>query len=86
MIIKLNKNQFDYLSYSLAEEHEALRLRLKQINKENQFIIIEIDEETADEIRDWAGDKLQRKGFNINYELTSEGKVLEKLIDLFYVE
>lgn len=40
----------------------------------------------ADEIRDWASDELQRKGFDINYELTPEGKMLEELIDLFYVE
>jgi len=86
MIVKLNKNQFDYLSYGLSEEQEALRLRLKQVNKENQFFIIDIDEETADEIREWASDGLQRKGFDINYELTPEGKIFEELIDLFYVE
>lgn len=86
MIIKLNKNQFDFLSYSLAEKHEPLRLRLKQVNKENQFIIMEVDEGTADGIRDWAGDELQKKGFDINYDLTSDGKILEELIDLFYVE
>lgn len=86
MIIKLNKNQFDFLSYSLAEKYEPLRLKLKQVSKENQFIIMEVDEETADEIRDWAGDELQKKGFDINYDLTSDGKILEELIDLFYVE
>ena len=86
MIIKLNKNQFDFLSYSLAEKHEPLRLRLKQVSKENQFIIMKVDEGTADEIRDWAGDELQKKGFDINYDLTSDGKILEELIDLFYVE
>lgn len=87
MIVKLNKNQFDYLSYSLSEEQEALRLKLKEVSKENnQFVLIEIDEETADEIRDWASDELQRKGFDITYELTSEGKIIEELIDLFYVE
>lgn len=86
MIVKLNKNHFDYLSYSLSEEQEALKLRLKEVSKENQFVIIEIDEETADEIRDWAGDELQRKGFDINFELTSDGEILEELIDLFYVE
>lgn len=86
MIVKLNKNQFDYLSYSLSEEQEILRLKLKEVGKENQFVLLEVDEETADEIRDWASDELQRKGFDINYELTSEGKILEELVDLFYVE
>jgi len=85
-MVKLNKNQFDYLSYSLSEEQEKLRLKLKEVSKEYQFVVLEIDEATADEIRDWASDELQRKGFDINYELTSEGKILEELIDLFYIE
>jgi len=86
MKVKLNKNQFDYLSYNLSEEQELLRLKLKEISQENQFVLIEIDEETADEIRDWASNELQKKGFDINYELTPEGQTLEELIDLFYVE
>ena len=85
MIVKLNKNQFDYLNYSFSEEHEKLRLKLKKVSQEYRFFILEIDETTADEIHDWASDELQRKGFDINYELTSEGKLLEELIDLFYI-
>jgi len=84
MIVKLTKKQLDYLSYHLSEEQEILRLKL-QIRKEAQFII-DVDEDTADEIRDWASDKLQKKGFDVNYELTDEGKILEELIDLFYIE
>lgn len=86
MIVKLNKNQFDYLSYSLSEEHEVLKSKLKLTRKENHLVIIEVDENTADEIRDWASDELQRKGFDINYELTAEGKILEGLIDAFYIK
>ncbi|MDH5826432.1 hypothetical protein [Sphingobacterium faecium] len=86
MIIKLNKNQFDYMIYSLSEEQELLRLKLKKVSQENKFISIEIDEETADEIRDWASDELQRNGFDISYDLTPEGEILEELIDLFHVE
>jgi hypothetical protein len=86
MIVKLTKNQFDYLSYSLSEEQEELRLNLNQISRKNQFIIMEIDEDIADKIRDWAIDELQKKGFDINYELTADGKILEELIDAFYIE
>jgi hypothetical protein len=86
MIVKLKKNQFDYLSYSLSEEHELLKSKLKLTRKENHLVIIEVDEDTADELRDWASDELQRKGFDINYELTLEGKILESLIDVFYVK
>ena len=84
MIIKLNKNQFDYLNDSFFAE-EIPKLKLKQVDKKNQFVIIEIDEYTADKIRDWAGEELQKKGFDFNYELTREGKLLEDLIDVFYI-
>lgn len=85
MIVKLNKNQFDYLDYSLSEEKESLRLKL-QVQKEGQFIFVESDEDTIDKIRDWAMDKQVRVGFDMNYDLTKEGKVLEELIDAFYIE
>ncbi|WP_185218133.1 hypothetical protein [Sphingobacterium mizutaii] len=86
MIVKLNKNQFDYLSYSLSEEQEELKLKLRQVRKENNLAFIDIDDDTAIDIRDWAMEKQVRVGFDINYELNPEGKILEELIDLFYVE
>lgn len=85
LIVKLNKNQFDYLSDALSEEQEVLRLKL-DIRDEGHSIIIEVDEDTADEIRDWASLELQKKGFDINYELTNDGKILEELIDAFFID
>ena len=83
MIVKLQKKQFDYLNYSLSEEKKTI-LKQNQIGEDNQFII-EIDENAADAIRDWASDELQKKGFDLNYELTHEGEILENLIDAFYI-
>ena len=83
MIVKLNKIQFDYLNDSLIDELDTLRSKM-QIRNYYRFIIIEIDEDTADEIRDKALDQQQISGFDIKYELTDEGKILEGLIDLFY--
>lgn len=85
MIVKLNKNQFDYLDNSLSEQRPDLKSEL-QIRKENHFVFVEVDEKLADEIRDWAGEELQKKGFDADYNLTSEGEILEELIDAFYVE
>jgi hypothetical protein len=84
MIVKLNKKQFDYLNSGLSEE-EKLKLKLKHIGKESQIVFIEIDDDTADKMRDWASDELQKKGFDLNYELTPEGELLEILIDEFYI-
>ena len=40
-------------------------------------------DEESDIIRDLCGEQLQIKGFNITYEPTKEGAILEKLIDKF---
>lgn len=85
MKFKLNKAQFDYLEYSLTDKKQDLRSKL-QVNKEDKFIFVEVTEEVADEIRDWAGKELQKRGFDINYHLTPEGEILEDLIDIFYIE
>lgn len=85
MVITLNKKQFDYLNDSLLEKQELIKMRL-QVIEESRHTLIEIDEDTADEIRDWANEELQRKGFDINYALTKEGEMLESLIDIFHIE
>jgi len=84
MIVKLNKNQFDYLSYSFSEEQN--KLILKQTRIENNFIFIDISYDEVIYIRDWAMDKQIQIGFDMDYELTSEGKILEEIIDLFYTD
>ncbi len=85
MIVKLNKNQKDYLDNSLSEEREHLKIKLKT-KEENHLFIIELDDEVADEIRDWANEELQKKGFDENYELNTRGKILEELVDIFYLD
>ena len=85
MVVKLNKNQFDYLNNSFSEQRPYLESKL-QIRKKGHFILIEVDENIANKIRDWAGKELQKKGFDLNYELTSKGKILEELIDVFYIK
>jgi len=46
---------------------------------------LDIDKKSIDEIRDWAGYKLQQVGFDKDYKLTMEGQVLEDLIDSLYI-
>ena len=47
--------------------------------------ILQIGTDDADEIRDHCGDALQERGFDERYEPTSVGKVLETLIDKFFI-
>ncbi len=49
-----------------------------------KFIIL-LSKENADMIRDFCADALQKIGFDENYEPTDEGRLLEELIDLFYI-
>ena len=80
MIIKLNRDQMDYLNDNLFENREDLILKLK-INKVGNCFWLELDNVTSNEIRDWANLQLQYRGFDANYELTEEGEILDKLID-----
>ncbi len=80
MIIKLNRDQMDYLNDNLFENREDLILKLK-IDKIGNCFWIELDNATSNEIKDWANLQLQYRGFDANYELTEEGEILDKLID-----
>lgn len=80
MIIKLNRDQMDYLNDNLFENREDLILKLK-IDKIGNCFWIELDNVTSNEIRDWANLQLQYRGFDANYELTEEGEILDRLID-----
>ena len=82
MKIKLNKEQFYYLNNHLKNGIEDL-IDHSPIKDLKQFFYFQISEEKADEIRDWAGEKQQQVGFDINYELNKEGKLLDELIDIF---
>jgi RNA polymerase-binding transcription factor DksA len=85
MRIKLSNNQYDYLYCNLLSKREDLKTTVQQVEKDNKFISLEVDSNTADKIRDCANEELQKKGFDENYELTQSGEILEELIDLFYV-
>ena len=63
------------LEYLIRNFHELKKIR---------SIEVKFDDKTALDIRDWASDKLDTHGFDENYELNEDGKILESLIDIFY--
>jgi hypothetical protein len=83
MIVRLEKIQIQYLKNKLSIDREDLFNSLGNIS-EIENVTLNITEDIADEIREWASDRLQLVGFDMNYELTEEGRVLEQLIDLFF--
>ena len=81
MKIKLTKEQFDYLNTNLLlQDFDAL------LSVNDQFLYLKIDISNVDFFRDWASDQLQKVGFDINYDLTNEGKLLEDFIDKLCID
>lgn len=84
MKVKLHKHHFDYLKCNLFNERKDLFERI-QFEYLEDITCLELDDELADEIRDWSGERLQLLGFDRDYELNKEGKVLEEIIELLYL-
>ncbi len=83
MKIKIDIELFDFIENSFFNERPELKEKINT-EKNEANVIIEINEEIANIIRDWACFNLQKTGFNSNYELTLLGKYYEKIIDLLY--
>lgn len=79
MELKLDNVIFSYLTKNLP----SIDKRIDIIKKYERYSIIQLDELVAEEIREWALDKQPLIGFDEKYELTKEGVLLEKIIDLF---
>jgi hypothetical protein len=80
MRIKLNIKQYEFLQQNLSKE----RADLFKYFMNNDSLIFEIDGDTAVKVRDWVGERLQKDGFDSNYELNEKGIILEQLEDLLY--
>ncbi|MEG0926855.1 hypothetical protein [Chryseobacterium sp.] len=84
MIISLTEKQFDYLENTIKNQEE---LNIDwNVKRKNKIVIIEVDDDILDTIRDWAMDKQVQIGFDSNYALNPEGEILEEIIDAFYME
>ena len=46
---------------------------------------LDVSEDLADEIRDLCGEQLHLVGFDEKYAATPEGKLLEDLVDKFWI-
>ena len=79
MKVKITNAKRNYLKLTFIQENQSLRNILQDNTN-----IIDINVDTMDELRDWASNKLQVVGFDMNYSLTEEGKILESLIDKLY--
>ena len=82
--IELNRNEYNYLCQASFLEDKYRKLLFFSQQKDDKYAL-KISEDQADEIRDLCGEQLQIAGFDEKYELTPEGKILESLVDKFFV-
>jgi len=79
--INLNKSEIKYILSSIPLKG-FLRTKLNE-HREGGGIL---SDDEADLLRDLCGDRLETHGFNLDYSLTREGEILERLIDKLFVE
>ena len=80
MILRLNLQQYEFLKSTLSIEKADLFKWLPN----NPELSVEISDEVAIEIRDWISEKLQKEGYDKDYELNERGKLLDQLEDILY--
>jgi hypothetical protein len=83
MKIGLTREELNYLVNNLLKDNQGLLFKLKFENNDQNCIKVELEEEVADDIRELASDEVGLH-FDENYLPTSEGWMLEHLIDKFF--
>lgn len=84
MKINLTEEELTMVNKLLNENNRKSITTYAENPNKNKYAI-DIDEDLADEIRDYAADAQLLKGFKENYELNKEGEILEKLVDKFFI-
>jgi hypothetical protein len=83
MKVTLSEEEFELLSMQLLPLNSRHKVQSVSPQRSGSYII-EVSASEADEIRDLAGELLQRRGFDENYSPTSLGRIAESIIDKFY--
>ncbi|MDH5741116.1 MAG: hypothetical protein OEY77_12395 [Nitrospira sp.] len=92
MKTRLTKEEFDY---AVSAPFIPERLRNELINGVQNRVqnrgrmermVVEVTEDSADIIRSLCEDQLNLVGFDIDYSLNSQGKILDSLIDKFFTD
>jgi hypothetical protein len=82
--IILNKDEFSLLSTSSYIPREFVNY-LNTCSETDRIYLLRLPEDIVEELRDLFIEQLQISGFDEQYRLTAEGKILEQLIDKFYL-
>ena len=91
MEIRLTKEEFDctvsaeFISESFRKEMVDGVQKHYRDGEGRESVIVELTEDIADEIRSLCEDQLNAAGFDVNYALNSEGKILDSLIEKLFI-
>jgi len=84
-LIQLSSSEVEYLrEASFLPPHLAEIVRSAQLASDGSFSL-HVSREVAEGFRSALTDQLAKTGFDVDYEVTGEGRMLEELIDRFYV-
>lgn len=82
MKIPLSKEELEYILEIDKIQCISIKIQIPKI-KDKWWIAVQYND--LDVLRDFFGEQLQVCGFDENYELTPEGRILENLIDKFFI-
>lgn len=85
MILTLNKPEYEYLINAKYFDRKIIDQLSKSLFIEKFRYMLDLPKEIMEELRIKLEDRLQSVGFDENYNLTEEGKMVEDLIDRFFV-
>ncbi len=80
--VKLSKKQFEFLNHGLKKDRTDLYEELEKTDR-GQNVDVFFEPEIAKSLREWCIEKLGLVGFDKDFNLTSEGLLLQGLVDMF---
>lgn len=83
--IKLSEEEFKYLQAVGLNYQMLTRLIDDGTRLSDDKFIVQVDLESAEQLRSHLTERLAKYGFDQHYSLTNEGRMLEDLIDKFYL-
>jgi hypothetical protein len=81
--IDLDKDEYDYICNAPFVKGDYKRFISSGKNCKDKFLL-DLSEDQANELRDLCSEHLLLVGLDEQYNPTSEGKILESLIDKFF--
>lgn len=85
MTLTLNKLEYEYLVAEKYFDSKLIRKAFNENAEDKSNYALDLSSEAIEETRLKFEDRLQNFGFDKDYNLTTEGKVVEGLIDKFFI-